>query len=368
TTLSAPLGLGYTYQWLDQSNNPLVPTQTGTTLTVCSGSLLPAYAVIVTDANGCSATSTPVTVSVAISPAFTVTVSPNSCSGTPNIISLSPVQANVVYTWSTGANGSSITVVQAGTYTVVGLDTLTGCTGNGSAVIHPLPDLCLTPVGCYEICNPDTICGPAGLAAYQWNLHGVPIPGETSVCLIVMQSGTYTLTGTTSFGCSLTSDSLVLLIKDCGCQDLSVSAEPSETDSCCWTISYNNQFGALLGLNIHTTDADLDFNLNSLDTALAVYSIGTNGITLVNNQYNVPLPGGPLNSFLTFCLSNVVQSPQQIIFDWYDFEFQIACSDTLIFNCPVEPDCLYLLADSIYCDHDTVRYSITVCNPIDNAF
>ena len=368
TTLSAPLGLGYTYQWLDQSNNPLVPAQTGTTLTVCSGSLLPAYAVVVTDANGCSATSTPFTVSVAISPAFTVTVSPNSCAGTPNIISLSPVQANVVYTWSTGANGSSITVVQAGTYTVVGLDTLTGCTGNGSAVIHPLPDLCLTPVGCYEICNPDTICGPAGLAAYQWNLHGVPIPGETSVCLIVMQSGTYTLTGTTSFGCSLTSDSLVLLIKDCGCQDLSVSAEPSETDSCCWTISYNNQFGALLGLNIHTTDADLDFNLNSLDTALAVYSIGTNGITLVNNQYNVPLPGGPLPGFLTFCLSNVVQSPQQIIFDWYDFEFQIACSDTLIFNCPVEPDCLYLLADSIYCDHDTVRYSITVCNPIDNAF
>lgn len=368
TTLSAPLGSGYTYQWLNQSNSPLAPPQTGQTLTVCSGSLLPAYAVVVTDANGCSATSAPLAVSVAVSPAFTVTVNPDSCAGTPAMLTLAPVQPNVIYTWSTGATGSSITVTQAGTYTVIGLDTLTGCTGTGSATIHPLPDLCLTPVGCYEICNPDTICGPAGLAAYQWNLNGVPMPGETAVCLIVTQSGTYTLTGTNAFGCSLTSDSLMLTVIDCGCQDLSVSAEPSETDSCCWTISYDNQFGALLGLNIHTADADLTFDLNSLDTSLSVYSIGSQGITLVNNQNNLPLPGGQLNNFLTFCLSNVLQSPQQIIFDWYDFEFQIACSDTLLFDCPVEPDCLYLLADSIYCDHDTVRYVITVCNPVDNPF
>jgi PKD repeat protein len=367
TTLSAPAGSGYTYQWLDQSNNP-IPGGINQTLQVCDFNLLPAYSVVVTDANGCTAVSAPFTVVLKISPVFTITISPDDCEGTPATLTVTPIQPNVVYAWSNGGTGPSITVIQAGTYIAIGTDTTSGCSGTASATIHPLPDLCLVPVGCYEACNPDTICGPAGLAGYQWNMNGVPIPGETGQCLIVTQSGTYTLTGTTSFGCSASSDSLMLILIDCGCNGLIVEAVPVEGDSCCWTISYTNPFDNLLGLAIHSDDTDFNFDLSGLDPALSVYSLGDNFIGLVNSVFNTPLPEGALDSFLTFCLTNVQNSPQQIIIDWYDLEFGIVCSDTLLFDCPVEPDCLYLTSDSIYCAGDTIKYTITVCNPIDNPF
>ena len=364
TTLSASLGSGYTYQWLDAANNPIVGA-TANTLVVCDNNLLAGYSVIVTDANMCSDTSALFVVTVAVSPVFTITISPDDCEGSPVTLTITPIQPNVVYAWSNGATGTSINVLQAGNYIAVGTDTTSGCQGTASAVIHPLPDLCLVPVGCYEACNPDTICGPVGMAAYQWNKNGVPITGETQQCLIVTQSGTYTLTCTTSFGCSDTSDSLMLLLMNCGCDGLMVEAEPVTGDSCCWILSYTNPLDSLLGLVIHSADTDFDFDLSSLDPSLSVYSISHNSIGLVNSVANTPLPEGALDSFLIFCLTNVQKRPQQVIFDWYDFEFNIACSDTLEFDCPVEPDCLYLASDSIYCHDMEVFYTITVCNPID---
>ena len=366
TTLTATAGQGYTYQWLDNLGNP-IPSATAQTLQVCDVGLLPSYAVMVTDANGCTAVSAPFVVSVKVSPAFSITISPDDCEGMPVTLSVTPVQPNVVYSWNNGGSGPSITVIQAGTYIAIGTDTTSGCSGTASATIHPLPDLCLVPAGCYKSCNPDTICGPDGLAAYQWNLNGLPITGANNQCLVVTQSGTYTLTGTTSFGCTATSDSLILMLIDCSCGELTASAEPV-SDSCCWSLSYNNPSAVLYGVVIHTNDADFNFDLGSIDPSLSVFSIGANTISLVNSTTNAPLPNGALPDFLTFCLENIQNTPQQIIFDWYDFDFSIACSDTLELNCPNEPPCLYVQHDTIYCDEGQIVYSMTVCNPIDNDF
>ncbi|MFN0015325.1 MAG: PKD domain-containing protein, partial [Saprospiraceae bacterium] len=365
--LLASTGYGYTYQWLDNTNTPIGGAITAT-LQVCDNNLLPAYSVIVTDANGCSATSAPFTVQLAVSPAFSISIAPDPCEGKPITLTISPVQANVVYTWNTGGTGSTITVIQAGTYTAVGTDTLTGCKGSASAVIHPLPDLCIVPVGCYEACNPDTICGPDGLTAYQWNLNGLPITGANNQCLIVTQSGTYSLTGTNSFGCTATSDSLMLTLINCDCESLEVTAEPSETDSCCWSLSFSNNFNNLFGVHIWTSDADFVFDLGSLDNSLSVFSISASSIGLVNSTTGSPLPTGTVADFLKFCFDNITNAPQQVVFDWYDFDFDIVCSDTLRFDCPVEPDCLYLQSDSIYCDGPNLAYTFTVCNPVDSDF
>lgn len=366
-TLHASTGYGYTYQWLQNTNSP-ISGETAGTLRVCDYNLQSPYAVVVTDANGCSATSAPHAVSLAVSPAFTIAVAPDSCEGTPATLTIMPVQPNVVYSWSGGATGTSITVTQAGTYTAIGVDTLTGCSGSASATIHPLPDLCIVPAGCYKTCDPDTICGPDGLAAYQWNLNGAPIAGATGQCLIVTQSGSYSLTGTTAFGCELTSDPLILQVMPCDCEQLSVSAESFGTDSCCWKLNYANPYDNLYGLVIYTNDADMQFDLSGLDPALSVYSIGSNTISLVNSTINTALPSGALNDFVTFCLSNVQNVPQQIIFDWYDFEFHVFCSDTIELDCPAEPDCLYLQSDSIACENGQVTLTLTFCNPIDNPF
>lgn len=366
-TLNASTGFGYTYQWLNHTNTP-IGGEVNATLLVCDYNLLPAYSVVVTDANGCSATSAQHTVSLAVSPAFVISVAPlPPCEGTPVTLTITSPQPDVVYTWSNGDTGTSSTVIQAGTYTAVGTDTITGCKGSASAVVYPLPDLCLVPAGCYKSCDPDTICGPDGLAAYQWNLNGAPIPGETNQCLIVTQSGTYSLTGTTQYGCSSTSDSLMLMLINCDCESLSASVNPTG-DSCCWTLNFTNNFGGIFGVQIHTTDADFVFDFGSLDNALSVFSITSNSIGLVNSQTGSPLPSGTLAGFLDFCLENVVNSPQQIIFDWYDFDFNVVCSDTITLHCPVEPDCLYLQSDSIWCEGKDVLYSMTVCNPVDADF
>ena len=104
-TLSAPAGFGYTYQWLDHTNMP-IPFQTLQNLTVCSTTILPGYSVMVTDANGCSATSQQTTVSLAVSPIFTIDVMPDSCELSVSTLTNTPIQPNVAYTWSTWRNWS----------------------------------------------------------------------------------------------------------------------------------------------------------------------------------------------------------------------------------------------------------------------
>lgn len=365
TTLLAPPG--YNYQWLDPVN-PL-PGQTFSGITVCDFNLPTTIALMVTDANGCSAVSAPVSITLASSPGFSI-VGTDSCAGTPATLSINPIQPNVVYTWNNGSNGTSLTVIQAGTYTAIGVDTLTGCRGTASYTIHPLPDLCLVPVGCYKSCNPDTLCGPPGLAAYQWNLNGLPIPGATGQCWIATQSGDYTLTGTSFFGCTDTSGVTKLELMACGCQGLDLIAEPISGDTCCWSLSLTNNYpGTISGMVISTSDADFVFDLNSLDPSLQVVGVNSGSITLTGSMpFGSPIPAGVLNSFLEFCFQNVQNSPQTVYIDWLDETFEVICTDSLLLECPVEPDCLYMVEDSISCEDNEVAYTFSVCNPIDAAF
>lgn len=373
-TLNGTSTAGSTYQWLDDNGVP-ISGATFSTLTVCDFNLLPGYSVQVTDANGCTATSAQVSVILATSPSFSVTVSPNGCEGTLNTLSVTPVDANVNYAWSNGDTGPVTMVSAAGVYTVIGTDVNTGCSHSVSVTIHPLPDLCIVPVGCYEACNPDTICGPPGLAAYQWNLNGVPISGATSECLIVTQSGEYTLTGTTSFGCEDTSESLILELIDCDdpCLDLEMDwsylvDSDGNLDSCCYVLNYFNPNPGIKSFVIHTGDADFVIDPSTVNPQLSFQGSTSNSVTLADDVPNDSIPTGALNNVITICLENVTSEPQMVIVDWYDMDNQIICMDTMYFTCPVEPDCLYLLNDSIYCEDGQTFYDFTVCNPNDADF
>lgn len=373
--LSVPYDPGNTYQWLDDNLNP-IPFEIYSQIFVCDFNLLPAYSVVVTDQNGCSVTSAPHTVTLEASPVFTISISPVACAGQPVTLTITPVDPNVNYTWSNGATGTSIVVSQAGTYTATGTNSNTGCSGTASATIHPLPDFCIVPQGCYEVCNPDTVCGPSGLASYQWNLNGNPIPGETGICLEITQAGTYTLTGTTVNGCTDTSADLVLTVIDCDslpCDDIEVSFafpldEEENPDSCCFVLSYTNNFGPLQGLSISTADADLNVNLGSINPLLTVQSITANTLQLASSTLNAPIPQGILAGFVEICLTNVVNSPQTIVIDWYDFENAVVCSDTIVMHCPAEPDCAYVANDTIFCEEEEIVYQFTLCNPADASF
>ncbi|MDX1911799.1 MAG: PKD domain-containing protein [Saprospiraceae bacterium] len=339
--LSVPNGPNLTFTW----------SPNGETVNSISACAPGTYAVTVTDTSTplmCRSESDPFVVTAASEPVFSILISPDDCAGVPVTLQVDPVDPDVTYNWSNGASGPSTIVSQAGSYYAVGTNNITGCSGASVAIIHPLPDLCLVPAGCYEACNPDTICGPEGYA-YQWNKDGVPIPGANDQCLIVDESGTYTLTATNEFGCTLTSDTLMLKLIDCTCYGLSASAAPAAGDSCCWNLSYNNPLGNLYGVNIYSDDADLFFDLSTLDASLTLDLLGVNLIGLSNIVPNTPLPGGALNDFLRVCLSNIQNSPQEIIFDWYGINQQLICSDTVVINA------LLTLVDTIaLCPGETV--------------
>jgi PKD repeat protein len=373
-TLNGTSSAGSTYQWLDD-NGAAIFGATGPTLTVCDFNLLPGYSIEVTDVNGCRAVSAQVVVQVAPSPSFSVVVAPNGCEGTLNTLTVTPVDPNVTYAWSNGGTGPVISVSAAGTYTVIGTNIDTGCSHTASAIIHPLPDLCIVPAGCYEACNPDTICGPPGLAAYQWNLNGSPIAGETGQCLIVTISGAYTLTGTTSFGCEDTSEPLILELIDCDdpCLDLEMDwsylvDSDGNIDSCCYVLNYFNPNLAIGAFTIHTNDADFVIDPGTVNSQLSFQGSTSNSVTLADDVANNPIPTGALNNVITICLENVTANPQMVIVDWFDLDNEIICMDTLYFNCPVEPDCLYLQNDSIYCEDGQTIYDFTICNPYDADF
>jgi len=85
------------------------------------------YTVTTTDANGCSATSSPVT--IVMEPAPTPTITADYCSIRPKVRLTTGSFSS--YLWNTGATTQTIDVDIAGTYTVTVTDG-TGCTGTNS--------------------------------------------------------------------------------------------------------------------------------------------------------------------------------------------------------------------------------------------
>jgi len=371
TTLRAPQGApAYTYDWQTGTGGPLSPPNTTFSLQVCtSGTPYPlgTYQVVVTDANGCTATSPDVTVVLAISPNFSITASPTPpCEGDPVTLTLAPVQANVVYSWSNGGTGSSTVVTQAGSYQAVGIDTMTGCSFAASIVVHPLPDLCIVPTGCYKVCNPDTICGPDGLAAYQWNLNGVPIagPAGTNQCLIVTQMGTYSLTGTTSFGCTATSDSLILMVMPCDpvCDSISVLVDAAVTATgderpCCFNIVVNNMKpNFFTGINISVVSGGT-LPIGNV-TAGSGWNIGGfvsgTSVTMEPSVGNtIPLGGG---TCAQICLKPTA-AIQEVLVEFLDANGETLCDTTLFLECEY---CMSVVQDTIICD-STGHVNMTFC-------
>lgn len=370
-TLQANTGYNFMYQWLDASMNP-ISGEILSTIMVCGNTFQDTVFVEITDANGCTAISAPWVISLAAAPLVAVVLmSGDSCAGTPKVLSVSPILSYCQYYWSNGATGTGIVVSQAGTYTVLAVDTTTGCSASASIVIHPLPDLCLVPVGCYTMCLNDTLCGPPGLSMYQWNKNGVPIPGATMQMYIVMMNGSYSLTGTNSFGCSATSDSLIIMVIEC-CTDTSteVMADPipASGDSCCWRFTYINTLENASAFQIMTLDADIMVDLGSVDPQLSVFGTTSNSVTLVNNTPGDPVPMDTLVDFIDICFKDIITSPMELIVQWFDSSFNVLCKDTLYLECDPEPPCLYVVSDSIWCDLDLVLYEMELCNPAYNTY
>ncbi|MEO8150915.1 MAG: T9SS type A sorting domain-containing protein, partial [Bacteroidia bacterium] len=171
---------GYTYLW----NN-------GAT-TQCRSVMGGTYTVTVTNAAGCSCSSTKV-VTACTPPSCTITGS--STCGSTAVQICAPSGTGYTYLWNNGAT-TQCRSVYAGTYTVT-VTNAAGCSCTSSKTVTTC-----TPPSCsisgYSTCgsNAIQICAPSGTGyTYLWS------NGATTQCRYVY-AGTYWVTVTNSSGCS----------------------------------------------------------------------------------------------------------------------------------------------------------------------
>ena len=194
-TLQASAGVSYLWNTTETSANIIV-TQSGN------------YTVTVTDANNCSSSSAPVTITVNSLPL--ATISPSGplaiCDGSDITLTASPA---VSYLWSTGATTSGILVNQSGNYSVVVTDA-NNCSSTSAVStvsINTLPNATVTASGPTTFCSGNNVVlnAPTGLS-YLWNT------GDNTPSITVSASGNYTVTVTDANNCTNTSTPTTIVV------------------------------------------------------------------------------------------------------------------------------------------------------------
>lgn len=165
--------------------------------------------VVVTDAFGCSVTSSPVDIRILTVVKPSITLSPPSsslCEGDTVVLDAGPGYAT--YRWNRGDTTRSIAVTHSGSYSVH-VTAAAGCSASSTPsviTVHSLPYPVITPGGPIQLCVGDTVRldAGAGYAMYQWNMGGI---GRR---LAVTDAGMYSVLVTDSNGCSASSPPVIV--------------------------------------------------------------------------------------------------------------------------------------------------------------
>ena len=194
-----------TYQWYNNGVALGVTSQTYT------ASVSGNYTVLVTNSNGCSVASAPVTVTVTAPPVAAVTPQGATAFCTGGSVILTANGAGT-YQWSN--NGTPINGATAATYTATATGNYSVLIGNGycttssesvSVVVNTLPAATITAGSATNFCNGGSVVLTAnGTGTYQWYNNGVAL-GVTSQTYTASVSGSYTVVVTNANGCSATS-------------------------------------------------------------------------------------------------------------------------------------------------------------------
>ncbi|MCW5908915.1 MAG: T9SS type A sorting domain-containing protein [Chitinophagales bacterium] len=186
-SLSAPAGLSY--QWSSGGSlQTLVANASGT------------YTVTVTDANGCTNSSS-INIAVFTPPSAVVTTDKPTTICPGDAVTLS-APAGLTYLWSNGSNAQSITVSQNGSFTITVTDA-NGCTAASGATTVTVSNNAVANVtssGATTFCegNAVTLTATSG-TQYAWS------NGATTQSITVNTTGTFTVTVTVGNNCTAVS-------------------------------------------------------------------------------------------------------------------------------------------------------------------
>jgi hypothetical protein len=233
---TAPTGSTFTYVWR-LNGNPI----TGATAQTFTANAAGAYSLVVTNNQGCTATSANTTVVVNALPTATITASGSTtiCAGASVTLS---APAGAAYVWSNGATTQSIAASTAGAYTVT--VNSNGCTATSSATtvtVNALPIATISASGATNLCQGSSVTLTASPATtYLWST------GATTPSITVNTAGNYSVASTTN-GCTassapttinvqaLPSASISVIGATTFCQGASVTLTASSAGSYLWS-------------------------------------------------------------------------------------------------------------------------------------
>lgn len=235
------------------------------------------YTVTITDANGCTATSSQNITQPAAAVSLSATSTDINCTGN----SIGSIDLTVTggttpysYLWSNGSNQQDVTNLTANTYSVTVTDA-NGCTAQLSRTItQPAGALnvssTVTNILCFGGNNGSINVTPnAGTPPYSYSWSN----GNTAEDLMNLSAGTYTVTVTDANGCSLTNAIFVTQ------PSAALSASANPTDVLC----YGNSTGAIdLIVNGGTTPYSYSWNNSATTQDLSGITAGTYAVTITD--------------------------------------------------------------------------------------
>jgi hypothetical protein len=190
-----------TYNWI--RNGSLIQNAPDTFYTVRQTGN---YRAVVTNANGCTALSSIITITVFTPAQIAVTYNPSSQFCDSGLVSLSGSGA-ATYTWSDSiTDGISFSIFTTDTFTVIGTDT-NGCLDTATATVVVSPRPIVDASNFVTICRGNsTTLSATGALNYSWSpTNGLGgISTGDSVTAAPITTTLYTVTGTNSAGCSKT--------------------------------------------------------------------------------------------------------------------------------------------------------------------
>ncbi len=306
-TLNANTGSGLTYQWMLGGAGI-----TGATGSVYYATASGSYNVIVSNAAGCSATSTsiPVTILAAPSSSIVATGSLTFCNG-GSVIITATAGSGYTYQWQlggtniTGATDINYTATTSGNYQVVVTNSYPCSSTSTVATVNamPLPSANVTTSGPSTFCTGGSVplSVPAvGGSTYQWYKNGTAITGAVAPNYNATTGGNYTAHVIASTGCTATTTPAFQV------SELTVPVIiPLTSTQFCWGghavlsvsvslstgITYQWQLGGvdILGATNNTYSANTSGNYSCVVTITAGgCSSSSSTITLV--QYPLPNP------------------------------------------------------------------------------